>query len=178
MLRAAQVLIEERIARPILIGRPQVIESRIERFGLTLKPGRDFEVVNPEDDPRYRDYVALFHSLVGRNGVTPETARTIVRTNTTTIAALAVKRGDADAMICGLQGRYIKHVRDIRSMHRAAGRGQGRLGALHADHAARRVLPADTYVNIDPTADEIVAHRAAGAQPPQALQHRGAGWRC
>ncbi|RYE77051.1 MAG: NADP-dependent malic enzyme, partial [Hyphomicrobiales bacterium] len=116
VLRAAQVLLEERIARPILIGRPTVLESRIERFGLNLKPGRDFEVVNPEDDPRYRDYVTLFHSLVGRDGVTPDTARTIVRTNTTTIAALAVKRGDADAMLCGLQGRYIKHVRDIRSV--------------------------------------------------------------
>ena len=116
VLRATQVLLEERIARPILVGRPSVIEARIERFGLSLKPGVDFEVVNPEDDPRYRDYVSLFHSLVGRNGVTPDTARQVVRTNTTVISALAVKRGEADAMICGLQGRYIKHVRDIRSI--------------------------------------------------------------
>jgi malate dehydrogenase (oxaloacetate-decarboxylating)(NADP+) len=157
VLRAVQVVLEEKIARPILIGRPAVIESRLERFGLTLKPGRDFDVVNPDDDPRYRDYVATFHSLVGRNGVTPETAKTIVRTNTTAIAALAVARGDADAMLCGLQGRYIKHVRDIRSV---LGMQQGvkDLSAL-----SMLIMPkgafflTDTYVNIDPTVDEIVA---------------------
>ncbi|MEQ1770188.1 MAG: phosphate acyltransferase, partial [Devosia sp.] len=157
VLRAAQVLIEERIARPILIGRPQVIESRIRRFGLTLVAGRDFDNINPEDDPRYRDYVSLFHSLVGRNGVTPETARTIVRTNTTTIAALAVKRGDADAMLCGLQGRYIKHVRDIRSVI-------GMQDNVHDVSAlSMLIMPrgafflTDTYVNIDPTAEELAA---------------------
>jgi malate dehydrogenase (oxaloacetate-decarboxylating)(NADP+) len=157
VLRAAQVLIEERIARPILIGRPPVLESRIKRFGLSLDLGRDVEVVNPEDDPRYRDYVALFHSLVGRSGVTPETARTIVRTNTTTIAALAVKRGDADAMICGLQGRYIKHVRDLRSVLGMQD------GVKDVSALSMLIMPrgafflTDTYVNIDPTADEIVA---------------------
>ncbi len=157
VLRAAQVILEERIARPILIGRPAVLESRIERFGLSLKPGRDFEVVNPEDDPRYRDYVALFHSLVGRNGVTPDTARTIVRTNTTTIAALAVKRGDADAMLCGLQGRYIKHVRDIRSVLGLQD------GVKDVSALSMLIMPrgafflTDTYVNMDPTPEEIVS---------------------
>jgi malate dehydrogenase (oxaloacetate-decarboxylating)(NADP+) len=157
VLRAAQVILEERIARPILIGRPAVLESRIERFGLNLKPGRDFEVVNPEDDPRYRDYVALFHSLVGRNGVTPDTARTIVRTNTTTIAALAVKRGDADAMLCGLQGRYIKHVRDIRSVLGLQD------GVKDVSALSMLIMPkgafflADTYVNMDPTPAELVS---------------------
>lgn len=157
VLRAAQVLIEERIARPILIGRPQVIDSRLRRFGLTLNIERDVEIVNPEDDPRYRDYVALFHSLVGRSGVTPETARTIVRTNTTTIAALAVRRGDADAMICGLQGRYIKHVRDIRSV---LGMQEG---VKDVSALSMLIMPrgafflTDTYVNIDPTAEEIVS---------------------
>ena len=156
VLRAAQVLLEDGIARPILIGRPAVIESRIERFGLTLDIDRDLEVINPEDDPRYRDYVALFHSLVGRSGVTPETARTIVRTNTTTIAALAVKRGEADGLLCGLQGRYIKHVRDIRSI---IGTQEG---VKDVSALSMLIMPrgafflADTYVNMDPTADEIV----------------------
>ena len=156
VLRAVQVLMEDRIAVPILIGRPAVIESRIKRFGLTLDLGK-IEVVNPEDDPRYRDYVALFHSLVGRSGVTPETARTIVRTNTTTIAALALKRGDADAMLCGLQGRFIKHVRDIRSV---IGMQEG---IKDVSALSMLIMPrgafflTDTYVNIDPTADEIVA---------------------
>jgi malate dehydrogenase (oxaloacetate-decarboxylating)(NADP+) len=157
VLRAAQVLLEERIARPILIGRPAVIEARIERFGLNLNLARDIEVINPEDDPRYRDYVALFHSLVGRDGVTPDTARTIVRTNTTTIGALAVKRGDADALLCGLQGRYIKHVRDIRSVIGLQD-GINDVSAL-----SMLIMPkgafflADTYVTMDPTPDEIVS---------------------
>jgi len=157
VLRATQVIIEDHIARPILIGRPAVIEARIARFGLGLHPGRDFEIINPEDDPRYRDYVALFHSLVGRSGVTPETARTIVRTNTTTIAALAVKRGDADGMICGLQGRYIKHVRDIRSVIGLQD------GVKDVSALSMLILPrgafflTDTYVNMDPTPAELVS---------------------
>ena len=156
VLRATQVLLEERIAKAILIGRPSVIESRIERFGLSLRPGVDFEVVNPEDDPRYRDYVSLFHSLVGRDGVTPDTARQVVRTNTTVIGALAVKRGEADALICGLQGRYIKHVRDIRSIIGLQD------GVADVSALSMLIMPrgafflADTYVNQDPTADEIV----------------------
>jgi malate dehydrogenase (oxaloacetate-decarboxylating)(NADP+) len=157
VLRAAQVLLEEKIARPILIGRPSVIESRLERFGLTLRLGRDVEVVNPEDDPRYRDYVALFHSLVGRNGVTPDTARTIVRTNTTTIGALAVKRGEADALLCGLQGRFIKHVRDIRSVIGLQD------GVADVSALSMLIMPrgafflADTYVSMDPSPDELVS---------------------
>ena len=156
VLRATQVVLEERIARPILIGRPGVIEQRIERFGLNLRPGVDFEVINPEDDPRYRDYVSLFHSLVGRNGVTPDTARQVVRTNTTVIGALAVKRGEADALICGLQGRYIKHVRDIRSIIGLQD------GVTDVSALSLLIMPrgafflADTYVNPDPTPDEIV----------------------
>jgi malate dehydrogenase (oxaloacetate-decarboxylating)(NADP+) len=157
VLRATQVIIEDQIARPILIGRPAVIEARIQRFGLSLDAARDFEIINPEDDPRYRDYVALFHSLVGRNGVTPETARTIVRTNTTTIGALAVKRGDADALICGLQGRYIKHVRDIRSVIGLQD------GIKDVSALSMLIMPrgafflTDTYVNMDPSPEEIVS---------------------
>src|SRR5690606_23428998 len=141
----------------ILIGRPSVVEQRIERFGLTLRAGTDFEVINPEDDPRYRDYVSLFHSRVGRKGVTPDTARTIVRTNTTVIGALAVRRGEADALICGLQGRFIKHARDIRSVIGFAD-GVSQLSALSMLVMSAGVFfLADTYVNIDPTADELVA---------------------
>ena len=157
VLRAAQVLLEERIARPILIGRPSVIEARISRFGLTLNPARDLEIINPEDDPRYRDYVTLFHSLVGRSGVTPETARTIVRTNTTTIGALAVKRGDADALLCGLQGRFIKHARDIQSVIGVQD------GVTELAGLSMLIMPrgafflADTYVHFDPTPDELVS---------------------
>ncbi|HEY8594343.1 MAG TPA: NADP-dependent malic enzyme [Devosiaceae bacterium] len=157
VLRATQVLLEDRLARPILIGRPAVIEQRIKRFGLTLNPGKDFEIINPEDDPRYRDYVALFHSLVGRLGVTPDTARTIVRTNTTVIGALAVKRGEADGLICGLEGRYIKHVRDIKSIV-GLNEGISDVSALSMLIMPRGVFfLADTYVNMDPSVDELVS---------------------
>jgi len=156
VLRAAQVMLEDGIGQPLLIGRPSVIEQRIKRFGLTLRPGKDFEVINPEDDPRYRDYVELFHSLVGRKGVTPDTARTIVRTNTTVIGALAVRRGEADALICGLQGRFIKHARDIASVIGLAD-DSSQLSALSMLVMQRGVFfRADTYVNIDPGVEELV----------------------
>ncbi len=106
VLRAVQTIVEEGIAKPILVGRPEVIETRLERFGLSVRPGRDFELINPQDDPRYRDYVATYLEQAGRRGVTPDAARTVVRTNSTVIAAIAVKRGDADAMLCGLDGRF------------------------------------------------------------------------
>ena len=157
VLRAAQVILEDGIGKPILIGRPSVIENRLERFGLTIRPGTDFEIINPEDDPRYRDYVGDFHALVGRKGVTPDTARTIVRTNTTVIGALAVRRGEADALICGLQGRFIKHARDIHSII-GLNSGASQLSALSMLILNRGVFfLADTYVNIDPSADELVA---------------------
>ena len=116
VLRAVQTIVEEGVALPILIGRPEVIGARLERFGLSVRPGRDFALVNPQDDPRYRDYVATYLEQAGRRGVTPDAARTLVRTNSTVIAALAVKRGDADAMLCGLDGRFnsrLTHIRDI-----------------------------------------------------------------
>lgn len=98
VLRAAQVAIEDRLARPILIGRPQVIETRLKRYGLKIRPDIDFDITNPEDDPRYRDYVDLFVKLAGRRGITQEAARTIVRTNTTVIASLAMMRGEASTL--------------------------------------------------------------------------------
>ena len=113
VLRAAQVVIEEGIAEPIIIGRPHVVETRLKRYGLRIRPGEDFSIINPEDDPRYRDYVDLLVQLAGRRGVTPEAARTLVRTNTTVIAAIAMMRDEADAMICGLEGRFEKHLRYV-----------------------------------------------------------------
>src|SRR5207245_6726788 len=116
VLRATQVVLEEKVARPILVGRPSVVEARIKRFGLAIKAGKDFDLINPEDDPRYRSYVQSYIDVAGRRGVTPDTARTVVRTNATVIAALAVIRGEADAMICGVEGRYMSHLRRVRDM--------------------------------------------------------------
>ncbi|WAJ30662.1 NADP-dependent malic enzyme [Antarcticirhabdus aurantiaca] len=155
VLRAAQVLIEEEICQPILIGRPSVIGTRLERYGLRIRPGPDFDFVNPEDDPRYRDYVDLYFKKVGRRGVNPDTARTIVRTNTTVIGALAVARGEAEVLICGLEGRYAPHVRDIQQV---IGRREGvakfaAMSLLIGNNSAKFFL--DTYVQRNPSAEEL-----------------------
>nr|WP_316654436.1 NADP-dependent malic enzyme [uncultured Gellertiella sp.] len=157
VLRAAQVLIEEKIAVPILIGRPQILESRLKRFGLRIRPNQDFDVVNPEGDPRFRDYVDDYFALVGRRGVIPDAARTIVRTNSTVIGALAVKRGEADALICGLEGRYEKHLRDVRQI---IGKREGvldfsALSLLVSQRGA--TFMTDTYVTVHPGAEEIAS---------------------
>lgn len=155
VLRGAQVVIEERVAEPILIGRPQVIETRLKRYGLKIRPTQDFDVINPEDDPRYRDYVDLYVHYAGRHGVTPEAARTIVRTDTTVIAALAVMRNEADAMICGLAGRYEQHLNAVGQIigKKPGIRNYSALSLLVSSRGA--FFLTDTYVNVDPDADEI-----------------------
>jgi malate dehydrogenase (oxaloacetate-decarboxylating)(NADP+) len=157
VLRAAQVVLEEGIARPILIGRPAVIDVRLRRYGLKIRPGTDFDLVNPEDDPRYRDYVDLLIKLGGRRGVTQEAARNMVRTDNTVIAALALKRGEADAMICGLEGRFERHLRNVRLIvGTRAGVMDEDLSALSMLISQRGVLfLTDTHVTLDPTAEEI-----------------------
>jgi malate dehydrogenase (oxaloacetate-decarboxylating)(NADP+) len=164
VLRAAQILLEENTALPILIGRPQIIETRLKRYGLRVRPNVDFEVVNPEDDPRYRDYVEDYLRLVGRKGVNPEAARTIVRTNQTVIGALAVKRGDADALICGVEGRYARHLRDVSQI---IGKKPGvldfsGLSLLISQRGA--TFFTDTYVTMEPTAEEVAEMTIMAAQ--------------
>ena len=157
VLRAAQVVLEEGIAEPTLIGRPHVIDVRLRRYGLRIRPGVDFTIVNPEDDPRYRDYVDLLIQLAGRRGVTQEAARTMVRTDATVIAALALRRGDADAMICGLEGRFERHLRNVALIIGARASVKYRdLSALSMLISQRGVtFLTDTYVTVDPSADEI-----------------------
>lgn len=155
VLRATQVVLEENLARPILVGRPSVVEARIKRFGLSIRAGKDFDLVNPEDDPRYRSYVQSYVELAGRRGVTPDAARTVVRTNNTVIAALAVTRGEADAMLCGVEGRYMHHLRHVREI---VGFTPG-----ISDYAALALLIttkgaffiADTQVRPNPSAEEL-----------------------
>ncbi len=155
VLRAVQSVIEENIAKPILIGRPDVIESRLKRYGLSLRIGADFELIDPADDPRYRDYVATYVAAAGRRGISPDSAKLIVRTSPTVIAALAVKRGDADAMLCGLEGRFksrAKYIKDIIGLVKGA-----------TDFAAMTLMItnrgaffiADTHIRYEPTAAEI-----------------------
>jgi malate dehydrogenase (oxaloacetate-decarboxylating)(NADP+) len=155
VLRAIQVIVEEGLAQPILIGRPNVVETRLERFGLSIRPGRDFALINPDDDPRYREYVQAYVEAAGRRGITPDAARTIVRTNATVIAALAVRLKFADAMICGLEGRYMAHLKNIRDVIGLAP-GVNEFAALSlviTNNGA--YFLADTQVTPDPNATAI-----------------------
>ena len=154
-MRAALIVIEEGLDEPILIGRPNVIETRLKRHSLRIRPGTDFGLVNPQDDPRYCDYVDLPVGRTSRHGGTPEAARTLVRTNTTVIAALAMLRNEADAMICGLEGRFERHLRNVGLI---IGKRSGvrDLSALSMLIARRGVgFFTDTYVTIDPSAEKI-----------------------
>ncbi len=154
-LRAAQMAIDDKIAQPILIGRPAVIAARIEKAGLRMQLGKDVEVCNPEDDPRFRQYWEHYHQLMKRNGATPEVAKAAVRRSNTIIASLMVTLGDADAMICGLVGTYETHLERIHSI---IGRQEGArdYAALNALMTNRGTLfIADTYVNEDPTAQQL-----------------------
>ena len=163
VLRASQVVLEERLAKPILIGRPDVIRDRIKRFGLTIHPGTDFEIIDPGDDPRYRAYVATYLEVAGRKGVTPDVARIVVRTSPSVIGALALRRGEADALICGLEGRFtsrLDHIRDIVGL----APGLKDFSALSLVIASAGVyFLADTHVRYDPSAEEIAETAVACA---------------
>ena len=155
VLQAVQAVSDEKLCIPILIGRPDVIKARIERAGLRIKAGEHFEVVNPENDERFKETWSDYYQIMRRKGVSPEDAKTAVRTSTTLIGSMLVRRGDADALICGSIGRYqdhLKHVNDVIGREENA-----------SIFAAMNLLPmqnrtlfiSDTYVNHDPSAQEI-----------------------
>ncbi len=161
VLRAANAILEETTDKPILIGRPDVIATRAERAGLSIRPDRDFEIVNPESDHRYRDYWSTYHELMERRGVTPDIARAVLRTNTTAIAAIAVHRGDADSMICGTFGQYLWHLRYVREVLARGGlRPHGALSLMILEDGP--LFVADTQVNAVPTPEQI-AETVCGA---------------
>ncbi len=163
VLRSAHAMLEETTDKPILIGRPEVIAHRLERHGLPILPERDFEIVNPESDSRYRDYWTTYHELMERRGVTPDIARAVMRTNTTAIAAVAVHRGDADSMICGTFGQYLWHLNYISQV---LGRdGLHPVGALSLMLLERELIfIADTQVHPDPNAQEVAEIAIAAAR--------------
>ena len=155
VLRAAQIVVDDGIAHPILIGRRAVVAGRIERLGLRLKLDEDATLVDPEDDPRYRDYWQHYHRLTERKGVTPDAARTVIRTRTTAIGSLMVVRDDADAVICGTVGRYHRHLKDIRNII-GMRPGIQSLAALHLLLAPKNtVFIADTHITDQPTAEHL-----------------------
>ena len=155
VLRAVQIVVDEGLAKPILIGRPQVIEQRLERLGLRVRPGKEFELVNPEFDPRYRDYWTTYHQLTERKGVSPEYARVEMRRRHSLIGAMMIHKGEADGMLCGTFGRHALHLHFIDQVigRRPGVRHYAAMNALILP--ARTVFICDTYVTPDPDAENI-----------------------
>jgi malate dehydrogenase (oxaloacetate-decarboxylating)(NADP+) len=155
VLRAVQTVIDEKLAFPILIGRPDVIETRIERLGLRMRAGIDFELTNINDDPRFNDYWQQYHALTERRGVSPAAAKNLLRSRPTLISALMVERGEADAMICGLVGRYHKKLGYLRSVFGLDPGVQctSAMSGVINDKGTWFFL--DTHVQVDPTAEQI-----------------------
>ncbi|MET4728239.1 malate dehydrogenase (oxaloacetate-decarboxylating)(NADP+) [Lysobacter enzymogenes] len=155
VLRAVQTVIDEELAFPILIGRPDVIDTRIKRLGLRMREGVDFELTNINDDPRFNDYWQQYHALTERRGVTPAAAKNLLRSRPTLIAALMVERGEADAMISGLVGRFHKKLGYMRSIFDfdPGVSGTSAMTGVINDQGAWFFL--DTHVQVDPTAEQI-----------------------
>ena len=155
MLRAAQVVVDEGLARLILVGRPAVIERRLERNGLRIKPETDFELVNPESDPRYREYWTEYHRLTERRGVSQQYAQMEMRRRHTLIGAMMMHRGEADGMVCGIFGPFGQHLQDIDQVI-GLQPGVQYFYAMNALILPKRtVFICDTYVNLDPTAEQL-----------------------
>jgi malate dehydrogenase (oxaloacetate-decarboxylating)(NADP+) len=155
VLRAVQNVVDEGLARPILIGRPAVIERRIEKLGLRLRQGVDFDLTNLDDDPRFNDYWQHYLQIMQRRGVSPSAAKAIVRSRGTVVAALMVKRGEADAMLCGIVGKYqgkLKHVVDILGVDPQVS-GISALSVVISDKGP--LFFTDTHVQNNPSAEQI-----------------------
>lgn len=154
VLRAAQAILEETTETPILIGRPEVIEARCERLGLTVRPGEDFQIVNPEHDNRYYDYWTSYHQIMQRRGVTPDLAKAIMRTNSTAIGAIMVQRGEADSLICGTFGEYRWHLSYVEQVLANGDlRAHGALSLMVLEDGP--LFIADTHVRQLPTPAEL-----------------------
>ncbi|MBW6418363.1 NADP-dependent malic enzyme [Celeribacter sp. PS-C1] len=154
VLRAAQGMIEETTDKPILIGRPEVIAMRAERAGVKIRPGIDFEVVNPENDSRYKQYWQAYHDLMARKGVTPDLAKAILRTNTTAIGAIMVQQDHADSMICGTFGQYLWHLNYVTQILGTKERQPvGALSLMIQEDGP--LFIADTHVHTEPTPKQI-----------------------
>ncbi len=155
VLRAVQVVVDEHLANPILIGRPEVVEMRLKRFGLRIKPGKDFELVNPESDARYREVWTEYYKAMSRKGVSPDDAKAHVRQSTTLIGAMLLRRGDGDAMLCGTFGRHKDHLRHIANVI-GLKPGASIFAAMNVLLLAKRTLfISDTYVNEDPGVEQL-----------------------
>ena len=157
VLRAVQVVVDEGLAKPILVGRPEVIAARIEKFGLRLAAGRDFELVNINSDPRYRACWQLYYQLMSRNGISPEEAKEAVLRKPSLIGTLLLRMGECDALLCGPVGKYqthLRHVADVIGQRADAPVFAAMNGLLLPD---RTLFISDTHVNRNPSAERLVA---------------------
>ena len=177
VLRAVQVVVDEGLAHPVLIGRPAVIERRLEQFGLRIRAGRDYSLINPDSDPRYRDYWTTYHRLAERKGVSQEYAKIEMRRRHTLIGSMMIYKGEADGMLCGTFGTHALHLKYIDQV---IGLRQGvkNFAAMNALMLPdRTVFICDTYVTADPSAENIAEMtilaaeevRRFGIQPKVAL---------
>ena len=155
VLRAVQTVIDEQLARPILIGRPEVIANRIERLGLRMRAGVDFELTNINSDPRFDEYWQQYHALTARRGVTPAAAKNLLRSRPTLTAALMVERGEADAMICGIVGRFYKKLGYLRSVFDFDRGVSGTAAMTAVINNLGTWFFLDTHVQLDPCAEQI-----------------------
>ncbi|OGA20977.1 MAG: hypothetical protein A3H34_02695 [Betaproteobacteria bacterium RIFCSPLOWO2_02_FULL_67_19] len=155
VLRAVQTVVDEQLAKPILIGRPQVIERRIEQLGLRICAGREFELVNPEFDPRYREYWSTYHRLTERKGVSPEYAKIEMRRRLTLIGAMMIYKGEADGMLCGMFGTHALHLQYVDQVIglRPGVKHYAAMNALMLP--AQTVFICDTYVTPDPDPENV-----------------------
>jgi len=164
VLRAVQIVLDEGLARPIIVGRPDVIRTRIERLGLRFAPGKDAEVVDPNDDPRYREVWSEYHSIMERRGLRRDDAKEAVRRSSTLIAAMLLRRGDADGMLCGTVGRFSQHLMHLRNVIglRAGVAGYAAMNMLLLPN--RTIFICDTYVNPEPTPEQLAEMTMLGAE--------------
>ena len=164
VLRATQILVEEKLAHPVLVGRPAVVDNRMKRFGLRLQAGRDFTLVNPEHDERHREFWMEYHQLMMRRGVTAQYAKLEMRRRTTLIAAMLLRKGAADGMICGTISTTSRHLEYIDRVigKRKGGSAYAAMNALILPN--RQLFIVDTHVNVDPTAEQLCEITRMGAE--------------
>ncbi|WP_025518440.1 phosphate acyltransferase, partial [Bordetella trematum] len=169
VLRAVQVVVDEGLAKPILVGRPAVLAARIEKYGLRLRLGQDVEVTNPEYDERFHQYWTTYWELMCRRGITKEMARVEMRRRMTLIGAMMVRLGDADGMVCGSVGAYHDHLRFVDEVigKRPGAKTYAAMNILLLDQ--RMVALVDTHVNDDPTAEQIAEFTIAAAEEMKRL---------
>jgi malate dehydrogenase (oxaloacetate-decarboxylating)(NADP+) len=167
VLHAVQVAVDERIARPVVVGRPEVVNPRLEKLGLRVRAGKDFDLVNPNSDPRFPNYWQLYYNLMQRKGVSVEVAKREVIRRTTLIGALMVKQGDADAMICGTYGEHSTHLNYISNVIglRPGVKQYAAMNLLLLED--RTIFICDTYVNPDPTAEQLAEITLLAAEEVQ-----------